>query len=142
MTMRTVYILLGGGKRMKYTTQFDEGSGICTICVTGEHKRPEDSLALQQFARDFGDERGCDLFLFDMTKAEITGGTMATFQTGTVPTDPDHKQVKQKIALVYSGNMADPKFMEDVAVNRGYLLRVFNEIDKAIEWLGPEENHT
>ena len=120
---------------MEYTTEFDEAKRICTVHVTGIHKRPEDSLALQELARDFGDKRGCQLFLFDMTKAEIITRTIDTFETGTVPGDPDDRQTKQKIALVYSGNIADHKFLEDVAVNRGYNLRIFGDTDQARDWL-------
>ncbi len=124
---------------MKYTHQFDEDSGICTIRVTGQHERPKDSLVLQQFARDYGEERGCQKFLFDMTQAEIIGGTFDIYGTGTVPVDPDHKQLTQKIALLYSGDMTEHRFMETVAVNRGYQLRVFDKIESAIEWLKPKE---
>lgn len=120
---------------MNYTSEYDEASGICTIRVTGKHKRPEDSLVLQQFARDFEDEQNCRLFLFDMTQATIIGGTVDTFETGTVPTDKDRTQLKQKIALAYSGDITEHKFMENVAVSRGYTLRVFEQIDKALEWL-------
>lgn len=122
---------------MDYTTEFDETREICTVRVTGRHRRPQDSLTLQQVARDFGDELGCSRFLFDMTEAEIIGGTMDTFETGTVPVDHDHKQTRQRIALLYVGDLADHKFMEDVAVNRGYQLRVFDDRDKAVEWLAP-----
>lgn len=54
-----------------------------------------------------------------------------------MPVDQDYKQTSQKIALVYSGDLTDHGFMENVAVNRGYRLKVFDQIDKAIEWLKP-----
>jgi len=120
---------------MEYTTEFNETDGICTVRVTGIHKRPDDSVILQQFARDFGDERGCQRFLFDMTQADIVGGTTNTYLVGTVPVDPDRRQTRQKISLVYSGSITIHKFMETVAVNRGYQLRVFDRMDNAVEWL-------
>ena len=126
---------------MKYTAEFDETSGICTVRVTGRHKRPDDSFVLQQFARDFGNDQGCQRFLFDMTRANIAARTIDTFLTGTVPFDSDHVQRQQKIALVYSSHMADHRFMENVAVNRGYDLRVFDQIDRAVEWLTPTEDN-
>jgi hypothetical protein len=122
---------------VKYTIEYDETSGICTVSVRVKLKRPEDSIILQQFARDFGNERSCQLFLFDMTQAEIIGGTMDIYKEGTVPGAQDYKQTSQKIALVYSGDLTDHGFMENVAVNRGYRLKVFGQIDKAIEWLKP-----
>ena len=127
---------------MEHTTEFDKSNGICTIRVVGPHRRPEDSLILQQFARDFGEERDCQRFLFDMTQAQIIAGTMATFDTGTVPVDPDHKQIRQKIALVYSSVTDEHKFLEDVAANRGCQLRVFDEINKATKWLTSERDNT
>ncbi len=62
---------------------------------------------------------------------------MDTFETGTVPVDPDKKQTRQKIALLYDHYLDDHKFLENVAVNRGYQLRVFVERGKALEWLKP-----
>jgi len=127
---------------MEYTTEFDEANEIYMVRVTGRHKRPEDSLVLQQLAQKVGDEQECQRFLFDMTQAEIIGGTMDTFETGTVPVDPNHKQARQRIALVYAGNLSEHKFMENVAVNRGYQLRVFDRMDEALEWLRPKKNNT
>lgn len=124
---------------MEYTIEFDDVKKICTVRVTGRHERPGDSILLQQLARNIGEERDYQRFLFDMTQAEILGTTMDTFKTGTVPADPDHKQTRQRIALLYTRNLADHKFMENVAVNRGYKLAVFDEMDRALEWLTPAE---
>jgi hypothetical protein len=126
---------------MKHTTSYDEKKRICIVRVTGQHRRSQDSLVLQQLARDIGEETGCQRFLFDMTKAEITSSITAAFETGTVPIDTDKKQVRQKIALVYSLITDDHKFMETVAANRGYRLRVFDEKKKALEWLNPKQNN-
>lgn len=120
---------------MEYTTEFNDSEGICTVRVTGLHMRPDDSLVLQQLARNIGDERGIQRFLFDMTKAKIVGETIDTFQVGIVPLDSTRKQINQKISLVYSDNIAGHVLMEDVAISRGYQLRVFDKMDEAIEWL-------
>ena len=126
---------------MKYTTQYNSDLGICTVTVTGKHKRPDDSVLLQQFARDFGKEHGCSRFLFDMTQAKIIGTTLDTLQTGTVPADTDNKQESQQIALVYARDLDEHKFLENVAVNRGYNVQVFDQIEKAICWLISKENN-
>ena len=44
--------------------------------------------------------------------------------------------------MLYADHLADHKFLEDVAVNRGYLLRVFDQMDKALEWLTSKEENT
>ena len=120
---------------MEYTAHYDADRGICTVHVTGRHKRPDDSEELQRFARDFGSEHGCRRFLFDMTQAEILGNTMDMFRTGMVRADTDHRQRTQRIALLYAADAADQRFLETVALNRGYSVRVFNHIDKAMAWL-------
>lgn len=123
---------------MEYTIDFDESRGICTVRVTGRHKRPQDSLVLQQLAREYGDKYGCQKFLFDMSQADIIARTFDTYETGTVPVDSDRKQLRQKIALVYAGDLSEHKFLETIAVNRGYQLRVFDSKDMAFEWLQPK----
>ena len=59
-----------------------------------------------------------------------------------MPDDSEHEQAQQRIALLYADHLADHKFLEDVAVNRGYLLRVFDQMDKALEWLTSKEENT
>ena len=120
---------------MKHTIEFDEANEICFVHVTGNHKRPEDSLVLQKLARDIGDTRGFRRFLFDMAQANIISEDTDTYEVGTVPADSDRSQLQQKIALVYSDDISEHKFLETIAVNRGYQLRIFNKMNEAIEWL-------
>ena len=124
---------------MKYVTEYDADTGICTVTVTGRHRRPDDSVELQQYAREFGSKNDCSRFLVDMTQAEIVGSTMDAYKTGTVPGDTDNKQGMQRVALVYAGDIREHKFLENVAVNRGYQVRVFDRIDIATEWLTTHE---
>ena len=126
---------------MEFTSVFDRVEGICTIHVTGRYKRPEDSLGLQQFARHMGDKHGCQRFLIDKTQAEIIANTLDTYITGTMPLDFDHKQVGQRVALLYASVLPEHKFMENVAFNRGYQLRAFDKMDEALEWLRLREKH-
>jgi hypothetical protein len=121
---------------MGYTFELDEVSEICTIRVKGEHRRPDDSLEIQKFVRDFYNEKGCSKFLIDMRQAQIVGESKDTFSIGTIPVDKDKKMknTPHKVALVYASTNVDEIFLESVAVNRGYNLKVFTKIDKAIEW--------
>lgn len=127
---------------MEYTTEFDKKKGICTIHVTGRHKRPEDSRILQKLQRDITEQQGYQRFLVDMTKAEIITSTMGTFDTATVSGDPERKQTRQKIALLYTDHRSDHRFLENVSVNRGYQLRIFYQMDMALEWLTPKDENT
>jgi len=121
---------------MKYTTEFDEVNKICIISVKGKLRRPDDSLAIQKLVRDYHYEKGYSRFLIDMRQAQIISGTTDTFLIGTVSVDTDQKMkaIPHKVALVYSSTNANEIFLENVAVHKGYNVRVFTKIDKAIEW--------
>ncbi len=120
---------------MEYAVNEMEGSGIRVIHVSGEHRRPEDSRKLQELALRIRNEEGAKRFLFDMRDAVIMGGTMGAFETGTAPAKMGLEAGAFRIALVYAGDLSVHKFMENVVVNRGYVLRVFGQMDEAQEWL-------
>jgi len=119
---------------MEYSIEHNEPEGICIVRVSGDHKRPDDSRVLQEVAREIRSETGCNRFLYDMRKAIVSGSTMDTFETGVTPLKEKFER-DFRIALVYSGNLDDHRFMENIVVNRGYVLRVFSEIEEATLWL-------
>lgn len=122
---------------MEYTSEFDEVNEIIIIRVRGTYHRPEDSLTIQKLARDFYNKRGCCRFLIDMRQTQIVGETMDVFVTGSVPVDNDlrMKMTPHKVALVYSTIDVEERFLKNIAVNKGYNIRIFSKVDKAIEWL-------
>jgi hypothetical protein len=121
---------------MEYTIEFDEVNKICIIRVKGKLHRPDDSIALQKFVRNYYIEKGCCRYLIDMRQAKIIGEELDTFSIGTIPVDTDKKMktTPHKVALVYSSTNVDEIFLENVAVHRGYNIKIFTKIDKAIEW--------
>ena len=121
---------------MEYITEFDETNKICIIRVKGELHRPNDSLKIQMIVRDYHYEKGYCHFLIDMRQAQIIVETTDTFSIGSIPIDPDQKlkTTPHKVALVYSSTNANEIFLENVAVHKGYNVKVFTKIDKAIEW--------
>jgi hypothetical protein len=124
---------------MEYTTDVNESIGICTIYVTGHLKRPDDSMVLQQLARNIDEEHDIQKFLIDMTNAEIIGEPIDALQAGIVPIDPSFKMSTHRTALVYSKRTADNTLMEDTLAKRGYNVRVLYNIDEANKWLMEKE---
>lgn len=122
---------------MEYTIEHEQPYAVCVVRVTGEHKRPGDSIVLQEVARKIRSETGCKRFLYDMRKANITCNTMDTYVTGIYPAEKQF-EYDFRIALVYSGRMVDHYFMENVVGNRGYTLRVFSDIEWATSWLSED----
>lgn len=124
---------------MEYTTEYDKTNDICFVHVTGKHKRPGDSIILQKFVRDFSETTHCQRFLLEYIQAQIIAHTIDSYEAGTMPIDPDHKMTAIKIALLFTGDMTEHKFMENVAFNRGYQVRVFDNRDEAMAWLIPQK---
>ena len=125
---------------MEYTAEYDKINSICIVYVSGKHRRPLDSIILQKFVSDFNKSTYCNRFLIDYIKAKIITTTLDSFKAGTMPYDTDRRMVGIKIALLFTGEMTDHKFMEDVAYNRGYQVKVFDDREQAMAWLIPQEN--
>ena len=127
---------------MKYTPEFDSTNSICRISVAGKIYCPNDADELKQFARNFFVEHGCYHFLFDFKQAEIVLGTMGAFYTGVPQREMAQALRPFKVAAVVPLITEDLSFFEDVAINRGFNVHVFDDIDKAIEWLRPRGSNT
>ena len=119
---------------MQYTIEHDEAAGLCIVQVSDSHKRPADSRVLQEVARHVRSERGSTRFLYDMRQVSVTGRTMNIFSVATTALEQGIKR-DCRVALVYSECTTDHLFLETVAVNRGYCLRVFDDIAEAFAWL-------
>jgi hypothetical protein len=69
-----------------------------------------------------------------MRQANFIGQGYKTYQVGVAPVERNANR-RVVIALVHSGNMKEPQFLEDVLLNRGFNARVFNNINVAFDWL-------
>jgi len=124
---------------MKYTSELDDKSGICTVRVTGEYRRPGDSDRLKRFAVEFAAKHKCGLFLFDLSQADVISGTYESFEAGNPQGEFAEKLKHVKTAMVRNCLTEDDYYFETVAVNRGYLIRVFKSAEAAMKWLKSSE---
>jgi hypothetical protein len=120
---------------MKYAFELDDSSGICTVRVTGEFHSPQDSVALQRLSVQVYTEHKCHLFLYDMTQAEIFTGTMQAYDTASPQGELARGLQKLRGAILYSRLTDHERFLETVAVNRNFAIRVFDDHERTIEWL-------
>ena len=120
---------------MKYNSEFDSYNNICRVLVDGTIYGPKDADELKQFARDYFAEQGCRHFLFDMKQTDINIGTMGAFEIGAPQGEIAQALRPLAVAAVVQEITTELSFFENVAVNRGFMVHVFDDIDKAIEWL-------
>ena len=123
---------------MEFTTELDRVKKILTVHVTGEYHRPHEGYEVQRYVINTYPDHGCRRVLLDLTQAVVFGGTMPTYRTGNP--DPEVLQELRKFsfAAVYAEITDDERFFENVTTNRGLRVRVFDDLEKAIEWLEKE----
>jgi len=120
---------------MEYTSRIDTNNGICTVHVTGRFGRPDDSDELKRFAADTYTKQGCCRFLIDLTQAHVVAGTMPTFKAASPHGEEASSLRRIRAAFVRHELSEDDLFYETVAVNRGFPVRAFDTVEKAVEWL-------
>ena len=120
---------------MKYNIKYIEETGICIIEVSGILRRPDDSMKLQEITIDIKSRHNYSRFLFDMRKANIISDTVKTYETGINPMLQGINWDADRVVLLYTGDMEEHKFLETVLINRGYNIKVTDNIEEAMDWL-------
>ena len=110
-------------------------NNIMSISVVG--KCSMDELKSAQFeASNISNEQGINRVLVDLRKANLGLKPFQLFEINKMHSDLF--PVGTKHALIISqttGNPGDDKFVENVAANYGSYLKVFTDLENAIEWL-------
>jgi len=120
---------------MKYISTIDSATNICTVRIVGQFHRPEDADEMKRFAVKISTQHGCRRFLFDMREAEILGGTIDILAAASPQGDLVDSLRQLRVAVLVSHVNDDECFFETVAVNRGFQLHTFDDLDKGVEWL-------
>ena len=71
----------------------------------------------------------------DLTQATISGGTMPLYKAGNPPHDLGQSLMGLTMAFVYAEVTDNERFFENVTVNRGFRVRVFDDLEQAVQWL-------
>jgi hypothetical protein len=120
---------------MKYLTEFDETKTISKVHIVDEMLVPRDVFELQHTAIELHASFGCRKYLFDVTNAKINSGTLPAIQAAQ-PLKEKAKILRSfKAAILYKNLSDHERFVETVALNRGFSIKVFDKFDKAFTWL-------
>ena len=120
---------------MGFEVDYDDSIGLCTLRIVGKYGSADDTREAQQIVANLRAERGCKLVLIDMTQADVSVSTLTIFEAGSPQGEMAAGLRKLKTALLYRELTQNLRFFENVAVNRGFPVRVFDQRDKALEWL-------
>ena len=120
---------------MEYTTELDEKNGICRIITAGIFQRPQESIFMLKFIFSYCRENNYNKFFIDMTNAEIISTKKEDFIAISINLEYAEEIKQSKMAFLYADNLEDHRFMEYLAMRKGYNVCIFNDYDKAIDWL-------
>jgi hypothetical protein len=116
-----------------YTIQYLPDRGY-TIATFKKQVTPELALELMVELLDVANKQKCSRFLVDLRGVPVMASTIDTFELPgrltKVGFAPEHR-----LAIVYSNNESDHKFLETVSQNRGLQIKAFDDLNEAENWL-------
>ena len=122
---------------MKYDLAYDEERDLIVGHV---HDGLDASLALKM-SSDLANlirTHGCYRLLNDLRDAEITSSTLEIYaMPRAIAKFKEANRCKR--ALVVSGRLDNYRFLETVSLNIGQQLRIFTDIETAVDWLNTDE---
>ena len=120
---------------MEFNVEYDNVKKLCTVRLFGQYTKQSDTHEVQQTVINTLTRHGCQRVLIDMTQADVSVSIMTIFNAG----NPQGKIASHlrdlKSAFLYPEITEKMHFFEDVAVNQGFNVKVFDQMDKALEWL-------
>ena len=118
---------------MTHTVEYLEGEGIVLTTFTGELTA---KLAIEMYSEEYrtGLARNCNLFLTDLSQAQVAMGIMDLYGTPAVFEKIGFSRQMRR-AVAYPGNHTDMGFFENVLCNRGWRVSVFKTMKSARAWL-------
>ena len=121
---------------MKYTIEYREKEGYILLQVEGdqfgEHMEHALHLAVV-LARD----KHLHKFLVDMSKSNVKDSFVETYFFSTTMENTGVRK-SDRIAAIYNSQPKQHLFYETVAQNQGWILKFFQEREKAMQWLAEE----
>jgi hypothetical protein len=120
---------------MGFEVEYDDANDLCTLRVVGRYGGLDDTRAAQRIVASAHAERGFWRVLIDMTQADVSVNTLDIFEAGNPQGEMAAHLRKLKSAFLYREITENLRLLETVATNRGFRVRVFDQHDKALEWL-------
>jgi len=123
---------------MPFSLKFNADSGICEIIISGVFDPPLNE-EIKDAAQEIILKHDCYRFIIDCREANLRLPTLLIYKA---PSEirkrlseikfPAHKV---KRAFVVNNDFKDFSFIETVSTNRGLQVKVFQDMNQAIEWL-------
>jgi hypothetical protein len=119
--------------RLPYTIEYLPDRGYTLTTVEGQ-ATPELAIELMIETLSVAKKSKCQKFLVDLRGATVLSATIDTFELpGKV--EALGFTAQHRLAIVYSTDESDLRFLELVSQNRGLQVKAFEDFDEAETWL-------
>lgn len=118
---------------MAWSISFNPELKVIEVKSSGTWDAEQDARMLQEL-KSKSDQHTCQLYLIDHSEAKLNFRLIAIYDRPTIYEQLNITK-KARAALIMDKIGEDHLFFENVCVNRGFNVRVFDSRDNAVEWL-------
>ena len=120
-----------------YAVEYMPDNGIIKVQIKGEFDAQVLSRSTAKLAEEIS-RHNCSQILMDHRDATPKLPIVDIYNRPEIAASLG-VQRSNRIALIYSRGEADYRFLETVARNKGFMVRVFKDIDEGIKWLNSKK---
>lgn len=128
---------------MPFSISYNADLAICEIVVNGIYNDHLD-VEIRSAAQEIILKHDCYRLIIDCRAAELQTSTLSLLSSPDeikeILSTMEIPAFRLKRAFVVSRDLDDYSFIETVSVNRGLQVRIFQDMDEAVIWLGSERN--
>jgi hypothetical protein len=138
MSIRNFFLILKAIAKavtMKISSVFDSINGVCIVSLKGNYHQAEDVQVVQKYVAERYHEDGYTRFLIDLNEVDVSVGISSIYDAGNPQGEVVSSLRQPKTAFFHRIAGEKMRFFENVALNRGFNIKTFNDYDKAIDWL-------
>jgi len=125
---------------MAYKINYNKEQNYIRVTVDGDFSLSTGKELAADVA-SFVKRYNCNLVLNDLRHARLTQGTLDIYQMPKI-TRQVGIETHIKRALVVSEVSSDFHFLETVFINQGHIVKIFTDINAALQWLLNKEKTT
>ncbi len=116
-----------------YTVEFMPDYGIIKVQIKGEFDAQVLSMATTKLAEEIS-RHNCSQILMDHRDATSKLPFVDIYKRPEIGASLGIQR-SNRIAVIYSKGEEDYRFLETVARNQGFMVRIFKDFDEGIRWL-------
>ena len=120
---------------MKISSEFDRVHEICIVRLKGNYNHLQDFQVVQKYVVERYLQNGYPRFLIDLNDVNSTVGISTIYDAGNPQGELVSGLRQPKTAFYHKLAGEKMRFFENVAINRGFNVKTFNDYDQAVKWL-------